>query len=324
MRDAFAKTITELGPKDPQLVLLSGDIGNRMFDKFKEAQPARFYNCGVAEANMISVAAGLAMTGFRPWVYTIASFLTYRPFEQIRVDVAYHHLPVVLVGTGAGLCYASNGPTHHTLEDIALYRALPGMVIACPGDAFEVTACMRELQKHTSGPAYLRLGKKGEPKVHAAVPELPIGVAHEMRKGRDAVFLTTGNMLHDTLVACDRLRERGIDAGLWHFPWVQPIDTRALELAFASAPLVVSVEEHSVDGGFGSLVAEWRAGQSQGGRLLRCGVPRRFIHETTEQEHARTMCGLDPEGLAAQVVAALEGRTSTLPLSALATHHSHG
>lgn len=320
MRDAFAKTITELGPKDPQLVLLSGDIGNRMFDKFKDAQPARFYNCGVAEANMISVAAGLAMTGYRPWVYTIASFLTYRPFEQIRVDVAYHHLPVVLVGTGAGLCYASNGPTHHTLEDIALYRALPGMVVACPGDAFEVTACMRELQKHTAGPAYLRLGKKGEPKVHAAVPELPLGQAHAMRTGRHAAILSTGNMLHDALAACDRLRERGIEVGLWHFPWVQPIDTAAVAAAFDSAPLVVSVEEHSIDGGFGSLVAEWRASQTSGARLVRCGVPRRFIHETTEQEHARTLCGLDPAGLTEQVVAALEGRAAVLPQHSHTTH----
>lgn len=316
MRDAFAKTITELGRDDARLMLLSGDIGNRMFDKFKDDQPDRFYNCGVAEANMVSVAAGLAMTGFRPWVYTIASFLTYRPWEQIRVDVGYHELPVVFVGTGAGLSYASNGPTHHSLEDLALFRSLGGFRIAAPGDAHEVTACVRELQR-TPGPAYLRLGKKGEPRVHAGPVECPLGQARAMRPGRDAAILSTGNLLPCAVEACAKLAARGLDVAHWHFPWVLPLDTKTVAEAFARFPLVATVEEHSIDGGFGSLVAEWRAERSGlAGRLLRCGTPRRFIHETTEQDHARTACRIDGAGLAAQLEAALAG-------TALPALHAH-
>lgn len=316
MRDAFAKTLTELGRDDKQLVLLSGDIGNRMFDKFKDENPERFYNCGVAEANMVSVAAGLAMSGFRPWVYTIASFLTYRPWEQIRVDVGYHELPVVFVGTGAGLSYASNGPTHHSLEDLALFRSLGGFHIAAPGDALEVSACVRELQR-TQNPAYLRLGKKGEPKVHTSVPSCPIGKARPMRDGRAAAILSTGNLLPCAIEACTKLAARGIEVAHWHFPWVLPLDIAAVAEAFTHFPLVVTAEEHCVDGGFGSLVAEWRAEQTGSlGRLLRCGTPRRFIHETTEQDHARTECRIDGPGLAAQLEAALAGT----PLPALHAH----
>ncbi|HLP07696.1 MAG TPA: transketolase C-terminal domain-containing protein [Opitutaceae bacterium] len=315
MRDAFAKIVTELGRQDERLVLLSGDIGNRMFDQFKEEHPDRFYNCGVAEANMVSMAAGLAMAGFRPWIYTIASFLTYRPFEQIRVDAAYHGLPIVFVGTGAGLSYATNGPTHHCLEDIALYRVLGGFRIACPGDALEVSACARELQ-NAPGPAYLRLGKKGEPKIFTEPPAAPLGRARQMRPGQHAALLSTGNLLPETTAACAQLAARGLDVAHWHFPWVQPIDADALAEVFASVPLVVTAEEHCIDGGFGSLVAEWRAEQVSGARLLRAGTPRRFLHVATEQAHARHECGIDAAGLVARIEAALAEQTArTLSVS---------
>jgi transketolase len=311
VRDAFAAAITELAAADSRVVLLSGDIGNRMFDRFKTAHPQRFYNCGVAEANMISVAAGLAMTGHRPWVYTIASFLTYRPFEQIRLDIAYHHLPVVLVGTGAGLCYASNGPTHHSLDDISLYRSLAGVDIACPGDAREVTACARELHR-TGRPAYLRLGKKGEPAVHADMPDCAIGRALPMRTGRDVAVLTTGNIVSEALDACDRLAARGIGSALWHFPWVRPLDEAVVAEVLSAFPLVVTIEEHSVAGGFGSLVAEYAADREpRTARVLRLGVPERFIHETTEQHHARELCGIDAASIAARIEAALVSRAAS-------------
>src|SRR5262245_1133273 len=133
MRDAFAKEITKLGTEDKRIVVLSGDIGNRLFDGSKAACPDRFFNCGVAEANMVSLAAGLALCGLRPVVYTITSFVTFRCYEQIRVDLCYHNVPVVLVGVGAGLGYASLGATHHSCEDIASLRVLPHMTVVCPG-----------------------------------------------------------------------------------------------------------------------------------------------------------------------------------------------
>src|SRR5262245_50146263 len=166
MRNAFADELTKLGRADDRVVMLSGDIGNRLFDKFKDACPDRFYNCGVAEANMMGVAAGMALSGLRPVAYTITPFITTRCLEQIRVDVCYHNVPVTIVAVGAGMAYASLGPTHHACEDISLLRSLPNMKVVCPADAHEVRAAMRAAM-HQDGPVYIRLGKKGEPNVHA-------------------------------------------------------------------------------------------------------------------------------------------------------------
>ena len=138
MRNAFADELLTVAERDPRVVFLSGDIGNRLFDKFKAKYPDRFYNCGVAEQNMMGMAAGLAMCGLRPICYTITPFTTTRCLEQIRVDVCYHHVPVIIAGVGAGLCYAELGATHHACEDIAFLRMLPTMSVVCPGDPVEV------------------------------------------------------------------------------------------------------------------------------------------------------------------------------------------
>ena len=206
MRSAFAHEITSLAMADDRVVLLSGDIGNRMFDDFKSKFPDRFYNCGIAEQSMISLGAGLAMCGLRPVAYTIAPFVTYRCLEQIRVDLCYHELPMVLVGVGAGLGYAELGATHHSCEDIAMLRALPGMSVICPGDAHEVRAGLRGALQ-LSGPAYLRIGKKGEPVVHPSVPAgFQIGKALTIREGNDVCLLSTGNTLPLAVEAGEQAR----------------------------------------------------------------------------------------------------------------------
>ncbi|MCA9067944.1 MAG: transketolase family protein, partial [Planctomycetaceae bacterium] len=174
MRNAFARELLELATADSRIVLLSGDIGNRMFDNYKAAFPNRFYNCGVAEANMMGIASGLALSGMRPVVYTIVPFVTTRCLEQIRVDVCYHQAPVVIVGVGGGLSYASLGATHHSCEDIAHLRVLPEMTVICPGDSIEVRLALRAAVAHP-GPVYLRLGKKGEPIIHESPPAFEIG-----------------------------------------------------------------------------------------------------------------------------------------------------
>src|SRR5690349_225696 len=156
MRNAFAAEVTALGAEDKRIVLLSGDIGNRLFDNYKSKCGERFFNVGVAEANMISMAAGMAMTGLRPVVYTINSFVTARCYEQIRVDLCYHNVPVVVVGVGAGLGYASLGATHHSCEDIATLRVLPNMTVVCPGDAVEVKLALRAAVRER-GPVFIRL-----------------------------------------------------------------------------------------------------------------------------------------------------------------------
>ena len=198
MRNAFAAELLELADNDERIVFLSGDIGNRLFDSFKEHFPDRFYNCGVAEQNMIGMAAGLAMCGLRPICYTIASFATVRCLEQIRVDVCYHNVPVVIVGVGAGLGYAELGATHHACEDIAMMRSLPGMSVVCPGDPLEVRSALAAAVKH-AGPVYLRLGKKGEPIVHESRPNVAIGGSIVVRKGWNVAILVTGTLLPTAL-----------------------------------------------------------------------------------------------------------------------------
>lgn len=202
MRNAFAAEVTALAAADERVVLLSGDIGNRLFDRFKEQHPERFFNCGVAEANMMSVAAGLALSGLRPVTYTITPFTTTRCLEQIRVDVGYHHAPVTIVGVGGGLSYASLGATHHSCEDIAFLRAIPGMTVLCPGDAMEVRWAMRAALGQ-DGPVYIRLGKKGEPVIHEAVPSIAIGEALPVRAGDDVCLIVTGNLLPVALEAAE-------------------------------------------------------------------------------------------------------------------------
>lgn len=309
MRNAFASEITRLGDEDPRVVLLSGDIGNRLFDEFRGKHPTRFLNCGVAEANMIGMAAGLALSGMRPVTYTITPFTTTRCLEQIRVDVCYHHVPVTIVGVGAGLAYASLGPTHHACEDIAFLRALPHMTVVCPGDAHEVRAAMRASVAYGQ-PLYLRLGKKGEPKVHSDVPkDFKIGRGLVLETGDDVCLLSTGNMLPVVVEAGAQLRARGISTQVVSLHTVKPLDTALLADVFATREVVCTIEEHSLLGGLGGAVAEWAVDQaSVHARLLRFGTGDIFLHHSTEQDHARERFGLGVEQIVARVQNALRTR----------------
>jgi transketolase len=308
MRNAFAAEITELAVTDDRVVLLSGDIGNRLFDTFRDRCPGRYFNCGVAEANMISVAAGMAMNGLRPIAYTITPFITTRCLEQIRVDICYHDVPVTIVGVGAGLSYASLGPTHHSCEDIALLRALPNMAVVCPGDAVEVRLAIRAGLQRTSG-MYVRLGKKGEAVIHKTSPAFAIGKAITLRSGRDVCILSTGNMLPEAVETVEQLGRYGIDAELVSFHTVKPLDADCLNDAFDRFPLVVTMEEHSRLGGFGAAVAEWLADQPRrAASLCRFATADEFLHESGEQEHARHHFGLTAPQMAQAIQTRLQGR----------------
>ncbi|MEM7620834.1 MAG: transketolase C-terminal domain-containing protein [Pseudomonadota bacterium] len=287
MRNAFADEMTQLVDADPRLVLLSGDIGNRLFDRYKEKAPDRFYNCGVAEANMMGVAAGLGMNGFRPVVYTITPFTTTRCFEQIRVDVCYHESPVIIVGTGAGLSYAQLGPTHHSLEDIAILRTLPGMAVLCPCDPLEVRACLRSALKR-EGPTYIRLGKKGEPELHSTIPTLEIGKAITMRPGDDVCLVGTGNVVSVALEAAEDLKNHGIAVRIENFHSVKPLDESRLSELVEKYKVIGIIEEHSKIGGLYSAISEWQSDRMDGGtRLLSFSLADEFIHRVGTQQQAR-------------------------------------
>ena len=309
MRIAFADELTTLANSDERVVLLSGDIGNRLFDTFKSVADGRFYNCGIAEANMMGVAAGMALSGLRPFVYTITPFTTTRCFEQIRVDVCYHKAPVVIVGTGSGLSYAELGATHHSLEDLAIMRTLPGMNIYAPCDTTELRLIMREVMQDNA-PAYIRIGKKGEPNIHSSPPALKRGKAIVVRPGEQVALLAVGNMVAETLQAAEFLARQGVAAEVVSFHTVKPLDAEYLAQARERFSLLVTVEEHSRIGGFGSAVGEWSVAEDSRVPLLSFGTADEFMHEVGHQAYARKRYGLTAEHIAAQVLSRLSQQQS--------------
>ncbi|MCY2993386.1 MAG: transketolase, partial [Planctomycetota bacterium] len=293
MRNAFAQELVQRAAADERVVLLMGDIGNHLFDVFKTRFPDRFYNCGVAEANMMSVAAGMALCGLRPVVYTIVPFVTTRCLEQIRVDVCYHRAPVTIVGVGGGLSYASLGATHHSCEDIAFLRVLPHMQVVCPGDAQEVRLGLRRALEQDD-PVYLRIGKKGEPVIHATEPAFEIGKGLVLRSGHQITVLSTGNLLPTAVAVAERLELQGRSVRLISLHTVKPLDEDLLRVSCATSQVVVTLEEHSLLGGLGGAVAEWLADHGPfPAKLLRIGTADHFLHETGGQTHARRCEGLD-------------------------------
>lgn len=302
MRNTFAQVVTDLAGTKENIVLLSGDIGNRLFDDYKKKYPDRFFNCGVAEAMMTGVAAGLAISGFHPITYTITPFVTTRCLEQIRVDLCYHNLAAVIVGVGSGLCYSSLGPTHHSLEDIAMMRALPNMTVYSPADPVELQRVI-ELSFDLQGPCYIRLGKKGEPTIHKQRLFFSTGEAVQIFQGKEVVLLSTGCILDTVCRARECLLEQGIDAALYSFPSIKPLDGALLETLFSENSLVVTVEEHSCIGGFGSAVAEWKAKKNLPGRLLMIGTEDQFFDHTGSK--GREIAGLVPENIAKRVLSAV-------------------
>ena len=302
MRNAFADEITKLGKEDPRVVLLSGDIGNKLFDKFKEGAEGRFLNCGVAEANMMSVASGMALSGLRPVVYTITPFTTTRCFEQIRVDACYHEAPVTIVGTGSGLSYADLGPTHHSLEDLAILRTLPGMTVFAPCDEVELRLGLRAALKQNA-PLYMRIGKKGEPIIHKTPPAaFALGKAITLRPGRDACLIAAGTVMPDVLAAADALEKVGISTRVESFHTIKPLDAAKLAEVFCSTKLVAVIEEHGLVGGLGGAIAEWRAAEDGAlARMLAFGTPDEFMHEVGTQEYARRKFGLTADNIAGRV-----------------------
>jgi transketolase len=297
MRNAFASEIKTLADQDERIVLLSGDIGNRLFDEYRAHFSKRFLNCGVAEANMMSVAAGTALCGLRPVIYTITPFVTTRCLEQIRVDVCYQNLPVIIVGVGGGLSYASLNATHHSCEDIAFLRVLPNMTVICPGDAIEVKLALRAAVQQ-EGPVYIRLGKKGEPIVHKKIPEFVIGKGIIVRAGKEICLLSTGNMLPITVQVAEELGKRGVSAQVASFHTVKPLDEGLLSEVFSSFKAIVTIEEHSVLGGLGGSVAEWLSDHPNSkARLLRVGSSDTFLYKAGEQDYAREYFGLNTEAI---------------------------
>lgn len=297
MRNAFIRALTEAAVADERIVFLTADLGFKLFDDFARRCPGRFFNVGVAEANMAGVAAGLALEGKKPFIYSIVPFATLRCFEQLRNDIAYHGADVTVVGVGGGFSYGQNGATHHALEDVALLRLLPGMTVVAPGDPAETEAAVRALARHR-GPAYLRLGRAGEPAVHPGRVEIELGKALQLREGRDVALLATGNMVATAARVAELLAARGLTCRVLSVHTVKPLDVEAVARAARETRLLATLEEHGLMGGLGSAVAEWLAESGSFVRLKRFGAQDRFAHECGDQAFHRREHGLTPPQIA--------------------------
>ncbi len=307
MRNAFADEVTQLAGKDPRIVLLSGDIGNRLFDKLRAQSPTQFINCGVAEANMMGVAAGMALSGLRPITYTITPFTTTRCLEQIRVDVAYHEAPVIIVGTGSGLSYASLGPTHHSLEDFAILRAIPNMRILAPWDAPSLRHVLRAALSDTQ-PTYIRIGKKGEKDILPFERLAPLGRLTEFSAGETVAIIAAGTVASEAVAAAARLGETGIRPSVSFAHTIKPLAEIDLQALFASHRYVVTVEEHSAAAGFGESVLAAAQRLHYAGRVLPLGVPDIFLSKAGSQGYARKLAGIDAASIVEAVRNLLPGK----------------
>ena len=300
MRNAFASELTKIAIEREDICLLSGDIGNRMFDNFKAHAPNRFINCGIAEANMMSMAAGMALSGLRPFVYTITPFTTTRCLEQIKIGLAYHQASVIIIGTGSGLSYAELGPTHHSFEDMAILNCLPNIRVLAPCDKNELIYFMRE-SITLDGPTYIRIGKKGEPQLNLNENQINIGQATELVKGDQILILCLGPITFEAISASSKLKEiKGIEPTVVSLGSLKPLDEEFLVGQLSkSYKYWLTLEEHSVIGGLGTTVADWlqKNNSKKSISLIKLGIPDQFIHKLGNQKYTRSQYGLDSEGI---------------------------
>jgi transketolase len=297
VRTAFIQALNDLASEDPRVCLVVGDLGYSVIEEFASKHPDQFVNAGVAEQNMVGLAAGLAMTGKVVFTYSIGNFGTLRCLEQIRNDVAYHRANVKVVAVGGGLAYGNLGVTHHASEDVAILRSLPNMVVVSPGDPVEAGLATRALVAY-EGPAYLRLGKAGEPVVHADEPRFDLGKALTLRDGRDISLIATGSMLATANVVASNLVKKGLSVRLLSMHTIKPLDREAVIAAATQTKWVVTLEEHSVDGGLGGAVAEVLAEMESGhAPLKRIGLRPEFNKVVGDQKYLKSLHGLDEDGV---------------------------
>lgn len=277
MRKTCLNAVYDLARKDKRIFFIGSDLGAGTLDKFKQEMPERFFMEGISEANIIGVAAGLALEGKIPYVNTIATFITRRCFEQIVIDLCLHKANVRLIGSGSGLVYAPLGPTHEAIEDIAILRSVPNMTIIAPADADEMRRLM-PLTVDYNGPIYIRLAKGGDPVVTNDRIPFEIGKAIPMREGSDGLIITTGIMLKFALEAAALFETEWLHLAVLHVPTIKPLDTETILNYVQKVPVVLSVEEHTIMGGLGSAVAETiaEADFQMPKRFRRLGIPDVF------------------------------------------------
>ena len=296
-RDAFGKVLAEIGRLNPRVVALTADLGSSVrVAEFARHFPDRAFDFGIAEQDMMGAAAGLALSGKIPFVTTYAVFASLRAAEQARTDVAYGNLPIRICASHSGLSIGPGGPTHQSIEDLAIYRAMPNMTVVVPADGVEAAAATRAVVD-LPGPAYLRLSRAKEPTVYRTEDQFALGIANTVHEGGDLAIIACGACVGHAVQAAQDLSKRGIDARVIDMHTIKPLDERAVVRAAQDTGAVLTVEEHTVIGGLGSAVAEVLAENAQGVRFRRLGLQDRFP-TTAPYEELLALYGLDAQGIA--------------------------
>ncbi len=307
MRDRFVSTLMGLAAKDSNVHLITGDLGFGVLKPFWEQFPKQFTNAGIAEQNMTSFAAGMALEGKTVFTYSIGNFPTLRAIEQIRNDCAYHEANVKIVCVGGGFVYGALGMSHHATEDLAIMRALPNVTVVAPADADQAQLATEAIYAQP-GTCYLRLGRGGEPKLHDLSGDFQIGKAVPVFEGADIALLFTGAIGDEVLEARTLLADQGIDAAVISFPTLKPLDIDAVVELAARFDIMASVEEHSVLGGLGGAIAEILAELPRPqARLVRIGLNDQYSSIVGTQKYLRGEYGMSARAIAERVGEALDG-----------------
>ena len=292
MRNTFAKNITKIAKKNKKIILLSGDIGNKLFDSFKKENKNRFINCGVAEANMTTVAAGLAHAGYQPITYTIASFNVFKTLEQIKLDVCYHNLPVIIVGVGSGLGYSNLGTTHHSIEDIGVLNPISNLSIVCPADQKELAILLPQIIK-SKRPTYLRIGKKNENEIYNKKCKSKLGVPTILQRGKGICIFATGNILDNILKANKEIKKIGIIPQIVNIHSIKPINEKIINKLLKKFKKIIIVEEHVATGGLGSILMKIASKHRTKNIFINHNVGDKFLIGSGDTQNARKMVRLD-------------------------------
>lgn len=296
MRDAFSAALIEAAQHDERVILLTGDHGYALFDDIRRLLPDRYVNAGVAEQNMIGVAAGLAKAGLRPILYGLSAFVPVRVLEQIKLDICLENLPVVMIGDGAGFVYGALGASHHCTEDISALRGVPNVRILSPADAYEMTRAM-ELAFAVEQAVYIRIGKCDLGAVHKGPVEYDWGELIEMRPGNgDLGFIATGSMVKAALNEATRWQ----GSSVWSAPSLKPLDIEQTTAICRNHRAIITLEEHSIYGGLGAAVAEISSTYAPCW-VGRIGVRDRFAQYAGSYQYLRSEHGLDAAGISQQV-----------------------
>ncbi|MEM3585164.1 MAG: transketolase C-terminal domain-containing protein [Candidatus Woesearchaeota archaeon] len=281
--------------KKENIVLITGDLGFSVFESFQNKFPNRFFNAGIAEQNMIGVAAGLSLAGKKVFVYSIIPFITFRCLEQIRNDICYQDRDVVLVGVGSGVSYGSLGFSHHAIEDVGCLKSIPNITILSPSDPNEVSALTKEAVsfKH---PIYLRLGKNNEKNFNYS-KSIRIGKAYYIKKGSNVALVTHGNIMEEVILAYEKLKKHGINASVISCPTIKPLDKQFFRALYRDHEKVFVIEEHNTIGGLGDSLC-----QLNFGKTIKIGIEDHFIYEAGSQAYLRKKEGLDSDSIVKKVI----------------------